>query len=66
MKILTGLLMSMLIIVVGAALIEPVNTSVAAITTPTYGGSVASISSLLPLFFVVMLILYIFKGFESF
>jgi len=66
MKIMTNLLMAMLLMVVGAALIQPVNTSVAAITTPTYSSSVSSISALLPLFMVIIIILYVFKGFESF
>lgn len=60
-----GLLMAMLIILIGTSLISPVNTSVAAITTPTYSSSVASLSALLPLFFVVMIILYVFRGLES-
>lgn len=66
MKILMGLLLSMLIILIGTSLIEPVNTAAAAITTPTYSSSVASLSALLPLFFVVMIVLYVFKGMESF
>jgi hypothetical protein len=61
-----GLLLSMLIILIGTSLIEPVNTATAAITTPTYSSSVASLSALLPLFFVVMIVLYVFKGMESF
>ncbi len=65
MKILMGLLMSMLIILIGSSLISPVNTSVAAITTPTYSTSVSSLSALLPLFFVVMIVMYVFKGLES-
>jgi uncharacterized protein HemY len=66
MKMMTSLLMAMLLMVVGAALIEPVNTSVAAITTPTYASSVHSISALLPLFMVIIIILYVFRGFDSF
>lgn len=65
MKILTGLMMTMLIMVVGSYLISPVNSAVATITTPTYNSSVASISALLPLLMVVVVILYIFKGFET-
>jgi len=65
MKILMGLIMAMLIILIGASLIAPVNTSVAAITTPTYSTSVASLSALLPLFFVVMIVMYVFKGLET-
>jgi len=66
MKIMSALLMTMLVMVVGTYLISPVNTAVAAITTPTYDGSVASISGLLPLLMVVTIILYVFKGFENF
>ena len=66
MKVITGLIMTMLAMVVGSYLIEPVNTTVATITTPTYEGSVASLSGLLPLFLVIMIILYVIKGFESF
>ena len=66
MKIITGLIMTMLAMVVGTYLIEPVNTTVAAITTPTYTGSVASLSGLLPLFLVIMIILYVIRGFEAF
>lgn len=65
MKIMTALLMTMLVMVVGSYLISPVNTAVAAITTPTYDASVSSIASLLPLLMVVVIVLYIFKGFES-
>ncbi len=65
MKAITGLFMVLLLFVIGASLISPVNTSVAAITTPTYDASVVSLSALLPLLFVVMVILYGFKGFET-
>ncbi len=65
MKAITGLFMVLLLFVIGASLIAPVNTSVSAITTPTYNASVVSLSALLPLLFVVMVILYGFKGFES-
>lgn len=51
--------------VIGASLIGSVNTSVAVITTPTYQSNVVSLSALLPLLFVVMIILYAFKGFEG-
>ncbi len=60
-----ALMMSLLIILVGANLISPINTAVSAIVTPTYSQSVSSLSSLLPLFFVVMIILYVFKGVET-
>ena len=60
-----SLLMALLIILVGANLISPINTAVSGIVTPTYSQSVSSLSSLLPLFFVVMIILYVFKGVES-
>ena len=65
MKSLNGLLIAMLTIVIGAYLISPVNSSVSAITTPTYDASVASISDLMPLLMVVSIILYVFKGFDG-
>jgi len=57
--------MVLLLMVIGTSLIEPVNTSVAAVTTPTYDASVVSLAGLLPLIFVVMIILYAFKGFDN-
>ena len=57
--------MVLLLMVIGASLIGSVNTSVAVITTPTYASNVVSLSALLPLLFVVMIILYAFKGFEG-
>ena len=57
--------MILLLMVIGANLIEPVNTSVAAVTTPTYDSSVVSLAGLLPLIFVVMIVLYAFKGFDT-
>ena len=59
------LLLTLLVMVVGASLISPVNTAVSSILTPTYSASVSSLSALLPLFFVIMIFLYIFKGFEG-
>ena len=53
----------MLVMVVGAYLISPVNTATNAITTPTYNASVASLSTLLPLLMVIVIILAVFKGF---
>ena len=58
--------MTMMAMVVGTYLIAPVNTTVATIVTPTYSASVASLSGLLPLFLVIMIILYVIKGFEAF
>lgn len=58
MKVMTALLMTMLVMVVGSYLISPVNTAVAAITTPTYSASVSSLSGLFPLLMVVVVILY--------
>jgi hypothetical protein len=55
----------MLVMVVGSYLISPVNTAVAAITTPTYSASVSSLAGLFPLLMVVVIVLYIFKGFEA-
>ena len=65
MKTITALFMTLLLMVIGTSLIGSVNTSVAAITTPTYTANVVSLSALLPLLFVVMIILYAFRGFES-
>ena len=59
------LMLTLLIMLVGANLISPVNTAVSNIVTPTYSASVSSLSALLPLFFVIMIFLYIFKGFEG-
>ena len=55
----------MLVILVGANLISPVNTATSTIVTPTYSSSVSSLSALLPLFFVVLIILIVFKGYET-
>ena len=63
MSALNKLLVAMLVMVVGAYLISPVNTAVAAVTTPTYQASVASLSTLLPLLMIVVIILAVFKGF---
>jgi uncharacterized protein HemY len=65
MKAISGLFLTLLLFVIGAGLIASVNTSVSAIVTPTYSSSVVSLSALLPLLFVVMIILYGFRGFES-
>lgn len=65
MKAISGLFLVLLLFVIGAGLIASVNTAVVAIVTPTYTASVVSLSQLLPLLFVVMIILYGFKGFES-
>lgn len=66
MKAITALFMVLLLFVIGTSLISPVNTSVAAITTALgYNASVVSLANLLPLLFVVMIILYGFKGFET-
>ena len=42
---------------------KAVNDATAAITTPTYDSSVASLSDLLPLLMIVVIILAVFKGF---
>jgi len=63
MSALNKLLVAMLVMVVGAYLISPVNTATNAITTPTYQASVASLSTLLPLLMIVVIILAVFKGF---
>ena len=65
MKTISALFMTLLLMVIGTSLIGSVNTSTAAITTPTYAANVVSLSALLPMLFVVMIILYAFKGFES-
>jgi len=56
-------MIAMLVMVVGAYLISPVNDATIAITTPTYDSSVASLSDLLPLLMIVIIILAVFKGF---
>jgi len=58
--------MTMMAMVIGSYLIEPVNTTVAAVTTPTYGASVVSLVGLLPLFLIIMIILFIIRDFEAF
>ena len=65
MKVISSLFMTLLLMVIGASLIGSVNSSQAAITTPTYTANVVSLVALLPLLFVVMIILYAFRGFES-
>jgi hypothetical protein len=65
MRAISGLFLVLLLFVIGAGLISSVNTAVTSIVTPTYSASVVSLSALLPLLFVVMIILYGFKGFES-
>ena len=57
--------MVLMLFVVAANLIAPVNTAVAAITTPTYTSSIVSLSSLYTLVFVIIGLLYGFKAFES-
>jgi uncharacterized protein HemY len=64
-KAISGLFLTLLLFVIGAGLIASVNTSIEGIVTPTYSTSVVSLSALLPLLFVVMIILYGFRGFES-
>ena len=61
MGTMTKLLLTLLIMVVGANLIDPVNSAVSSIVTPTYSSSVSSLSALMPLFFVIVIYLYIFK-----
>jgi hypothetical protein len=65
MRAISGLFLVLLLFVIGAGLISSVNSAIVDIVTPTYTTSVVSLSSLLPLLFVVMIILYGFKGFES-
>lgn len=65
MKAVAALFMVLLLFVIGTSLIAPVQTAVNLITTSTYSASVVSLSALLPLLFVVMIILYGFKGFET-
>jgi len=57
MKIITVMLGVMLLYVVGANLISPVNSAVSVITTASYSAPVVSLSALLPLFYVVGLIM---------
>jgi hypothetical protein len=65
MKTIMALLMAMLAMVVGANLIAPVNTAVSVFATPTYTTAVISLSQLLPLFLVILIIMYVLKGFDA-
>ncbi len=81
-----NLLFAIIIMVVGSALLNPINDAVEEVTTATvtptpyvdamgatitptpiaeYSGAVSSIASLLPLFFVIIIILYTFKAFAG-
>jgi hypothetical protein len=89
MKLIINMLMTIVFIIIGAALISPVQTVVSEVTTsttttteqvqnidgttsetlvekPTYSGSVKTMSALIPIFMVIILILFVFKGFSSF
>lgn len=57
MKIIASMMGIMLLYVVGANLVSPVNSAVSVMTTATYSAPVISLSALLPLFFVVGLIM---------
>jgi hypothetical protein len=52
----------MLGIVVGVNLLSPVNTAILAVTTPTYSTSVVSMSSLVPLLFIVVILLLVLSA----
>jgi len=62
MSAVKGVFMILLLMVVGANLIQPVNTAVSVIVTPTYSASVVSLSALLPLVFVIIQLL---RSFDS-
>jgi hypothetical protein len=64
MKLVVAILGLMLVFVIGANLLAPVNNSISVITTATYSAPVVSLSALLPLFFVVGLILGAVKGLD--
>jgi hypothetical protein len=62
MKTIMALLMAMLAMVVGANLIAPVNTAVSVFSTPTYTTAVVSLSRLLPLFLVILIMMWVLRG----
>ena len=59
------LVMAMLSMVVGANLIAPVNTAVSVFATPTYDAAVISLADLLPLFLVILIIMFTLRGFND-
>jgi hypothetical protein len=65
MRLVTALLGLMLLYVIGANLLSPVNAATSVITTAAgYSAPVVSLSALLPLFFVVGLIMAGIKGLD--
>ena len=65
MKTIMSLIMAMLAMLVGVNLIAPVNTAVSVLLTPTYSSATVSLSALLPLFLVILIIMYTLKGFDT-
>jgi hypothetical protein len=61
---ITGIIMVMVGLVIGANLINPINTATSVIVTPTYSAAVVSLSALLPLLFVVILMIFAVKAID--
>ena len=61
---IVAIIMVMIGLVIGANLISPINTATSVIVTPTYSSAVSSLSSLLPLLFVVVLMIFAVKSIE--
>ncbi len=58
---MSGLLMTLLVMLLAVNLVAPVNSGAALITSATYSTSVVSMFSLYPLLFGIVGIIYIFK-----
>jgi hypothetical protein len=52
----------MLGIVVGVNLLSPVQSAIAAVTTPTYTASVVALGQLVPLLFIVVILLLVLNA----
>lgn len=59
---IVAIIMVMIGLVIGANIIEPINTATSVIVTPTYSSAVSSLSALLPLLFVVVLMIFAVKS----
>jgi len=61
---ITGIILAMVGMVIGANLISPVNTAVSVFVTPTYSAAVISLSALLPLLLVVIVMMFAVKSID--
>jgi hypothetical protein len=61
---IVGIITVMIGLVIGANLINPINTATSVIITPTYSAAVVSLSALLPLLFVVILMIFAVKAID--